>query len=347
MGFPPLNDEQKQHIKLSHHALAIVAHDMVEFGVEKKSAFFNHLITNFAPEAQMSIAHRLEEWNTHWEEIFSALPSPQSEQAVSILYGQKKAELLAERERLIAPVGMPIKMRVNNENTAYLTDISTEDAECETLGKYIRALIEEYASKPYAQRERIYWQKSFEVVEQAIALGNQVEYTDGKRIRIRPASIQQDPLSMFHYLVGIEGEEIVSRRVARLRDVRMVKKSSNLTKGLQVDIRNKLERQGVQFIQGDTVACVVKLTIKGLAQYQAILHLRPNYTKKESLSDGGARLTFCCAPSQIEYYFFKFGASATVEQPLKLQQRFATMHRRALENYSGDLEHQRNDRVES
>ena len=63
------------------------------------------------------------------------------------------------------------KFRLNQENFSYLTD---EDSECQeelfysSIGQYLKALFEEYASLTHLQREAVYYRSVLETIQQAV-----------------------------------------------------------------------------------------------------------------------------------------------------------------------------------
>ena len=73
---------------------------------------------------------------------------------------------------------------------------------------------------------------------------------------------------------------------------------------------------------------LVRLTPSGERKYQQILHLRPQYARKE-----GAVYTFTCTQRQVENYFFKFGHDARILAPQELADKFKRMYESAAEQY--------------
>ena len=66
--------------------------------------------------------------------------------------------------------------------------------------------------------------------------------------------------------------------------------------------------------------------------YQNILHLRPAYISYEE--NDGHIYTFESTPSQIKYYFTRFGKHAQVLSPEFLVEDFRRFYREALRKFS-------------
>lgn len=115
-----------------------------------------------------------------------------------------------------------------------------------------------------------------------------------------------------------------------------IKKLSSLKCGsfISADERRKIaetiQKNGVQYLpeQGAGQTILVRLTPSGERKYQQILHLRPQYARKE-----GAVYTFTCTQRQVENYFFKFGHDARILAPQELADKFKRMYESAAEQY--------------
>ena len=89
--------------------------------------------------------------------------------------------------------------------------------------------------------------------------------------------------------------------------------------------------RGVQFMSSEEEEIQVRLTSGGKVKYQRQVHLRPTLVKRTGPKED--IFVFRCTAAQAEFYFFKFGADAEVIQPLRLREKFITLHRNALKIY--------------
>lgn len=78
----------------------------------------------------------------------------------------------------------------------------------------------------------------------------------------------------------------------------------------------------MQFLVDETEKIVVKLDEQGRRMFQSRLYLRPTPVSIEN----GDEYRFDCTPSQIEFYFFKFGAHAEIIHPQNLRKKFSEMY---------------------
>lgn len=342
MPFCEINEDNKQRINLSKTAQATMENDMFCFREHSRSGFINRIITNFAPSADASIASSLEQKKEYWKKLFiqENVSQATSDTIVQVL----SSEFLANLQDQVTsyPKGTGITFRINNENLEYLTfDDDCQENQYYTnfgLGKYLKALMEEYSRKSYLEREAIYFKDIFDSIENAIDSQNELLLTlnDGRKIHLRPYIITTDPLSMYHYIVGYalakgcsdNSMHSFSYRISNIQKVKIFRKKAFISSEKKKQLNSELREKGAQFMCEDIYTIKIRLTEEGQQKYHRILHLRPQYT---SCTDN--IYTFQCTLSQIEYYFFKFGKDAEIIEPSSLKDRFCEMYEQALSIY--------------
>lgn len=338
---------QKQHLNLSKIAYAIIERDMETFGQTSKSGMLNRIFENFRDDADASISIALEKRGRELEDILKgiSLDSVDRNKVIKLFLKDKEKSLKAKA--LSYSKAITLKFRINNDNYEYLT---AEEQECNEdryydsrAGKYIKAVIEEYARLPYIKREAIYYKERFDILERAIREQRQLKIMvkEGTVIKVKPFAILADPMSMYHYIVGIvagekyrikEGQDSFSFRIASFLNVRILKEKAFISEAKQKMLEEEIRSKGVQFMSGEVHSFKVYLTNEGLKMYKRILHLRPEYISKEELKTG-VYLEFLCTNEQIIYYFLKFGAEAKVVYPEEMVREFALRYKKANEMY--------------
>lgn len=119
-------------------------------------------------------------------------------------------------------------------------------------------------------------------------------------------------------------------RLSSIKKLSSLKCSGFISADDRRKIAETIQKNGVQYLpeQGAGQTILVRLTPSGERKYQQILHLRPQYARKE-----GAVYTFTCTQRQVENYFFKFGHDARILAPQELADKFKRMYESAAEQY--------------
>lgn len=331
--------DQQQRLNLSPEAFAVMENDMFVFGVDRYATFLNRVFANYCGDAAASIAVRCEQER---DRLTRVLAARQDGEALTALLLRDYQAALTEKARSY-PKGRPITFRINNENFRYLTedDVYHEERYYTRMGRYFKAVIEEYAGQPYRQRERVYFLGTFRAIEAAIDQERQLSVLlpSGASHSIAPYAVVTDPLSMYHYLVGkdctppgteSDAPRYFSYRVTNLTRLRVLKsKSGHLTKQERRQLEEELAVRGAQFMSGGVERICVRLTPDGVKKYRRLLHLRPAYTEIQD----GSLYVFACTPAQAEFYFFKFGPDAQVISPASLAETFKERYAAAARLY--------------
>lgn len=351
-----LNTEQKQRINLSLRAQDVLEADREQFAPQlTKSGFINELLYRFAPQAGASITQTLARKK---QEILLQLESlrlqkkrlsPAAAEAVTTALLTPVREDL-ERKASGYPKGTSVMFRLNNRNMELFYDPDWPDADFygNKPSKYMKALIEEYASHTQYQREAFYFNEWISHAEAAAAAGKLLRITtknpkeEKSTFDLRVYGILPNDAGLFHYIVGrsvckggLKSEERISSfRISRLVDVKILSsagtRSGNLSAAEKKEIEEKIARDRVQFLVGEKEECVVRLTAKGRQLYKAIQYMKP----LPSWIDDAGDYHFECSSYQILQYFFRFGGDAVVLQPESLHAFLQEEFRKAFEAYS-------------
>ncbi len=344
---------QRISLSLSLEAYSTIVSDMDIFQNENNlDGYINKIIKNFkeVSVASISIAKERErEKYANWikaatrSEVMTAEESACIDQLV-IGYTDELTTRMNSFKN-----GVQLKPRINNENYDDLNMGSSsfqEDEYYPREGKYIKALLEEYALLPFFEREEIYFKETIETINDAIRSSNviKIRYTNRKQqqtqITVRPYKIASSALLRYHYLLALSADQdktkdILALRVSRISDVKKLSRTSHITQKEQAIIDETIRTKGIQYIVSTESETKVCLTEQGYRLYKSILYLRPKYTNIIQ-EDNKWILSFMCAEEQIKNYFFQFGKEAMIQSPDHLRQWFKEKYTSAALMYDSE-----------
>ncbi len=345
MGFWHNYDIEKQHINLSQYAMSIIEDDQLTFGVKNFSTFINRVFGNFYPHADASVILRTEcERKRLKQGVFGEIDTSEDIKNTFIESCVSDMEKEIRRQIELYPKGIGRKIRINNENYRHLKSESKEDIFYgeHKVGCYIKAVVEEYARKPYIDRERIYFGDFIDIIDAAIKENHQITLKSGTvQYSVSAFSVMSDKQNNYNYLVGRSSvlnfngstEPIdCSFRLSRIKDIRISKTQESVFVSDEVrkEFAKTLNSRSAQFMGGnDSESVTIRLTFNGMKMYDKMQHLRPDYTEMyiEKKDFNGRAiynyiLKFDCTTQQIDFYFFKFGKDAEILSPSRLAADF-------------------------
>ena len=345
--FEYFNTENKLRIPLSAYAAQIIENDCLAFS-QKKTTLINSVIINYYQYATCSISLRLKDFRNELKDCFSKETT--SEEFIEGLVDARAKKLSAFYSQK-RPAEVNWQITLNKRVKEFLTQ---DTYTCEERyygqrpGRYVRSLLEEYAQLPYYRREEIVYKEIFDSINIGIKGLYILNLTNvkGSHISIRPYSIETDPLSMYHYLVGYsipstdlsdESEakypaQVLSIRISRLVNAEIQYfQSGKISDSEALQIKKELQQKSVQFVSGKSSDIKVRLTDAGIRKYETQLHLRPNTIGKDPYDDH--IYFFECTEAQILYYFFSFGKDAMIIEPRSLSEKFSIDYKEALQQY--------------
>lgn len=367
--------ELKQHLNLSESAWLTISEDIKNFYDSEKnesfSGFFNRIFKNFYQQADASIELRVIEKKEAMRKLYASKEFASLDKKTVSTFIEKFTEVykaeIKEKARSY-PNGHGDKFRINIENLDLLRE-SMEAANYDgSIGLYLKAIYEEYATKPTYIREQIFFQDTINTIQRAKSqhvklkvyplerisvLGN-IKYT--KKYYLSPYSIVQDKTKTFNYVIGFS-EEIVEqtdtdangktrktsyskdKRPACFRISRIKKCDIQVSMGAKISNEHALElekmlvERGAMYMSSGPIDIKIKFTDKGLESFKRQLYMRPQiYTIDKQ--DKHIYI-FRCTELQAINYFFKFGWDALVLEPAELTKKFRMRYERALKSYDG------------
>ena len=348
--------DQKQHLNLSPRAYAIVCQDMFTLmHTDSLSGFLNAVFARYYETAQASIGLYRSRRRQELVELFvERLGEKMAGEAADCLLEKELARLQAQVRAY--PGGCMLKFRLNNENFAYLYPEQEEDgvfhfpedAYYHSVGQYLKAVIEEYASHSFFEREEIFCRDILLQLENCIATGTLVRlnFVNGS-FDMKPCCLQGDDKLEYHYLAGYsrpahadgEGDSATSVRISQILSVETRSyRSGRPTAAQRKELARLIHANGIAFLRGQVEEeIIVRLTPEGVRKYRKLLHLRPALVKREE-QDGCSIYHFRCTRLQARFYLFRLGADAYVLQPPELR---AALHERfaaAAKAYEEDMD---------
>lgn len=347
--FAEFNPENKLRIPLSMYAAQIIETDCINFSL-KKTTLINTIILNYYQIAACSIGLRLKDYQKELSNHLNTVEAKNYENLIrKITMGRANDLIDKYAKRKLTDVNWQITL--NKRVKHLLTEDPSTNEELyygNKPGHYIRSLIEEYTQLPYYQREAIVFQHLLQKIEDSINNQYLITLTNNKLVTLimKPYKIIKDPLSMYHYLVGLiisppnyvedaithkEYSRVQSIRISRLTNVNVLTfQSANISFQEEKQILAELDSKGVQFVSGDESVIKIWLSDYGIKKYESQIHLRP--IGKIDSNDSHL-FTFECTEAQILYYFFSFGHDVKILYPDSLADKFRSMYKMALSHY--------------
>ena len=337
--FTNINFEYKLRVPLSAYAENIIENDCVSFS-RKRDTLINLIILNFYQIADCSVSLRLNEYR---EELIRSIPKTElkkNEGIIDTIIKGRGRELKKKYAvRIKAETNKPVTLSKKVNELLTLDPESSEELYYnDKPGLYLTALLEEYSRLPYYKREEIVFKDILNVISNAIDCNYPIKLsnTNGRIFLVRPYSITSDPLSMYHYLVGISddptyGSKNVALRLSRIADVEIkYYQDGNITSKEADAIKNEIRKKSVQFLSSEKSEIAVKLTDIGLKKFRTQQHLRPSGVQDKKDPN---LFHFECTETQILFYFLSFGKEAKIIAPEELKKKFKEFYSEGAKNY--------------
>jgi len=207
-------------------------------------------------------------------------------------------------------------------------------------GKFIKAVIEEYAEMPFIEREKIYYKDIVDKIN--CNLNRRLRIVIGSQtLLVKPYQIIPDKQSAYNYLTCFSAKSnspapaqysVASLRISRIKSVTVLPDSEFVFNDTDIDkMKQAITERGVPFLRDEVCDVIIELKDVGKSLFNAITFQRP-----EVRSVVGDIYNFRCTVTQAEIFFFRFGAEATVITPKELREKFKKRYNRAAEIYNDE-----------
>lgn len=363
--------EQRQHLNLSSHAYETILSDIDAFGETGGiSGIINRILTNFMEESEASISASVERKRTELirrimevkqgseglpDEDLPA-PTPAERKVIDLLASSYEMELKHRFIDTPAPKEKTLKIRLQNDIYDILgPSVPLADDDYRSAGNYIKAIIEDYASRSFYKREEIYFRDIYELTRSKLLISAEnrplmtirVKNTSGslQDFRVKLYSMSSDSDSPYHYLLTLSRPVTDTKadyKPAVFRLSRIVKLydtpsygSGKITVKENKALTEAINQKGIPYLLDDTNEYKIRLTPQGVKMFRSILHLRPVADDSRTTTDkaGSQTMYFICTYRQIENYFFKFGKEAKLLSPKEDAARFKEAYLAAYKEY--------------
>jgi len=348
----------KQRLRLSAYAWSIIEQDRMNFSHDgeavSKAGLLNRVFLNFYEHAEASIPLRLEEKLIEWNDILKSSDNEGYAPLIEKLCDGYQSELQLKIKQLCSPGDSDLawNLTLQIDVCKLLIDLwnrnffSIEPGAKITRGKFLIAVFEEYAKKPYVEREQIYFEKIYSEIEDAIVHERPIIITyaqTDKPLYVLPHSLESDKLSMYNYLIGYSRSatstyntanddhfSLESFRLSKIQRAEIDRYQKAGSGKLSLKQRNKIKenraKHGTMFIADEDkiYEIIVKFTEEGKRKYINQVHMRPSQyiDGKRSNKESCDIHIFRCTIHQAIAYFFKFGSDVEILSPLSLREQF-------------------------
>lgn len=350
--------EQRQHLNLSTRAYNVVKVDAQTFMQSPSiSGFINCLVSTFGDFSEANIPYAE---NRKREELRESLTDFGNSEIVTNIIDKLCKEYvteLIEKYRHL-PKERQLKIRLNNSNyeSLYLSEVRPEIEIYGSVGEYLKAIIEDYASHPMAERERLFFNDRFQIIDAIIGTSPK----DRKLVKITLRSEKEEPLKAFilkpykivhdsednhNYLVGLSKKSKedgkmtpASFRFSRISSMKILSHSygsGKITKEEEGKLIKSLREKKASFLIEENQTIEVLLDKNGQKKYEQVLHIRPEAVQViDSEIEGYKLYQFQCSSFQAMAYFMQFGSNAIITSPQSLRQEMTKRYSNAVNVYT-------------
>ena len=356
--------EIKQHLNLSENAWIIIDEDMKNFYETEEqqsfSGFLNKIFKNFYQTANASINNRLIEKIDELESLYSSDEFKNCDQKTIKMFINKLANVYVDELNKKAhsyPKGEGKKFRIDKDSIEILRESLDASYYEGMIGEYLKAIFEEYCSKPAYIREQIFFLDIFEKIEKAIYRERKLKITQINRTTVKgdkkynqkfyfsPYKIIQNKVNTYNYLIGFSEEindqnsTVGVKHISCLRLSRIAKADIMISMGAHIskdhakEIENEIVEKGAEFMTGKIQDIIVKFTEKGLEKFRRQIYLRPQFYKVSK--EDKHIYSFKCTDRQAYNYFWKFGWDVEIIEPQYLHDIFREHYENAVKVYNG------------
>lgn len=356
--------DNKQRINLSNHAYETLLWDAEVFLRSREamslagrlsSTIVNRILQAFRAKAQSSIAAALSRREHKLRAMLDSMSNPQArEEALKLCLLSAEEEYKKKAERRLCDKQHAFSIRINKSNLKFL---ASKEGLAEggyyrgNVGKYVKAVVEEYCELPNVRRERIFLKSNFAKIERAISERKLLKLTlhrpdSPESVNVwymKPLCLQEDTEHLYNYVAGMVASsqsapsdewKMGSYRLTNIKEIAVQAHPGRVSEKSAKEIEAAIKKCGIQFLSAvNTKKIVVQLTPRGEKMYSRILHLRPSFVKKE-----GSVYEFDCSWNQADFYFFKFGPEAKILEPKHLADDFNQRYQRATAQYESQVE---------
>lgn len=351
----------KHHLRLSEPAYLCLESDRQSFSPLEQplplAGFINRVFRLYRGQANASFALRaaeqLRQRQAQREALlrdpaFAAHRALLEQYDIAVVETEMRQQGQALTKQFSHSGGQSMKVRLNRENMDYLYGDNPPCAEDAyyggRAGLYLRAVLEEYCTLDYTQRERIYFPvPSVQPGKTLLSLRTAA----GEHATLFPLAVLCQALTPYNYLLGAalradpggaarwEPFSIRLNRITSCEETPAPKEVAPPDRETQSGCFAAARANGLSFVASQCETIRVRLSKpEGTALYRRILWYRPPIKAVEEETPDAVVYRFFCPPEQARNYFIRFGASARVLSPVPLCESIHRYYSEAAARYS-------------
>lgn len=356
-----INEENRQHVSLSNYAMDIIESDIIRFTgdyeIKNRSGFMNTIIENYYEDFPLSR-------NVALKQVNAIKVAANKAKNTNKDFSQKITEKIIEEfsdeimKTLIQeyadkyPSDRQFKIKLNQSNADSLN--SYEDAQYfhdysprSGASFFVKIILETYSRLKKNERERIYFKKTLEEIDDALKYKRYLKYKteeDFKKVWVL-GYINQDDNKDLKVLLGETDENSVAVDEIKIKTLKEGKAYC-----MKEKVRNPFpEKFFVKDEYGETYETFSEMIIghhnkKTHAEKQeVIIKFSDNGLNRFLFEEDEIKIigiaksedentyTFNATELDIYNYFFKYGIDAEIIKPVYLKERFVRMYKRFYE----------------
>ena len=324
--------EEKIKISLSKTTLNLLKKDCSDFKILKENgepnmnAFVNTLIVNFYESFSASEESLQEDLKNAISIVPDFYKSKVFDNVIKILTKKTDGEISTNGSTTFSfkPTKVSEKAVLHIENVIL---------QSESLSSFYRRMFNAYAKRTKTEREKIIHKENYEILQKAIKQKAQVcaMLSSGKVVNgVSIYAIAPAKDELFNYVLGFDGKNNSTVRLAKIKPVTLLSKPSNIPEENKVLLDRQIAcAPQYPMFKSDNKLIKVELTEKGKTLFEKIYLYRPT-----PISVDGDVYTFNCSAAQALYYFERFGNNALILSPRKLGIEMRNYHHYALKKYN-------------
>lgn len=348
------NEEGRQHISLSAHAISVIEANMVRFNEDynlaNKSGFMNKIIINYHDHFPFSKNEALKELNVLKLAIIGEKFSTKLTANIIETFSDEIMKNLIREYSKKYSNEIQFKLKLNKEACAILESLDEAKyfnnyAPRSGVAFYIKMILETYAEQNREARERIYFREVIEEIQQAINNKCYIKYKEKERfvkaipiLIYKPRLKQNLEVRLVYYLSNDTDDfSITTETLKNLKKygVRALKEKHNLNKEIINSFNKEINQFETSKIASNTEEFIVRFTEGGL---QRFIIEEDNLSIIGILTQEDRHIyKFKATETQVFFNLFKFGYQAEIISPIRARERFKLLYKQSYEFYEKEM----------
>ncbi|BCR35207.1 WYL domain-containing protein [Mariniplasma anaerobium] len=343
-----INEESRQHINLSAHAMLTIEADMIRFNedyeLKNKSGFINTIIKNYHDQFPLSRSVTLKQINAIQNTIINDDFSKKLTDRIIEEFTNEIMRTIIDEYSNKYTSEIQFKLKLNKFNKSLLESLEeakyfNDYAPRSGISFYIKILLESYAVLTRAARESIYFKEIIDILEEAIKKKTYIKFKDnGKFKKVKPVCVYKPKgeQNVEVILMNNSNDEedpglIYNTKIKSLKN----KDLRGLKEKYRIDIDSSIIKN--IFSERDFASkkpkkiFTIKFTSGGLHRFIYEEDRIPIIGIQDPINE--KIYTFKTTETQIFFHLFKFGSQAQIISPKDARERFKKAYKASYEAY--------------